>query len=408
MRILSLICILIGLVLCQKESLQWYPLKNEKFLGTSEIPLSGSTRANPTGFARSSLIEAGGRLFIFGGVRECATYIQSNDTCLNQYPEVLYIYYYDLELQAWFKKRISGPTPAPRTLQNAVSYGGTIYMYGGAFYNNYQSPFIIFDDFWRHSSGGNTWTALSKSPGPRFGHGMVSIDDGYIYLGFGGSRINETVESNLKNDLWMYNILLNTWTLLVPNDPFNTSIPAVRYDCNMEYNRDHHAIILHGGRNVITETNITVDQIPVRSVFDTWIYYIDTNEWKVLIPDGPSFEPVFSSISGTFGNIFYIAAGETLDQNSCINVNNSVLLPAGMKHKAVNNLYAYEFGERGSIFRELKPESNIIPTVMAASTAVGKKIYAWGGFNLVCPNGQSLINYPTSIWEFQMNPNQPN
>ena len=106
-----------------------------------------------------------------------------------------------------------------------------MYIYGGMSLTSTEP----FSDMWRYelayfptkyhpTNKGNTWTLLTPSdgvhPGPREHHAMTAVvrDSVYthIYL-FGGIRS----ESEILNDLWIYDIYNGTWKEIVPRGILN-------------------------------------------------------------------------------------------------------------------------------------------------------------------------------------------
>jgi len=226
----------------------------------------------------------------------------------------------------------------------------------------------------------------------------MTIDEkeGHIYLGFGVSDFRLSPEENAHNDLWLYNVNELKWSLLVPNDPFNyMNQPPVRYQCRMDFNAKYKIILLYGG-DVLPDNQ--------RPLYDTWIYNLEYNSWTIR--DNNSMIPLFTGVSATLGDIFFIATGEMRygTQVSCIDSQ------TGKKNNPVNDNYIIQFINEGSTYYQIYTRMNILSSMQSSYVRYKEILYVWGGFNFFCVSSsqqnnsdhRTIIRYFNNIWTFEL------
>jgi len=356
----------------------------------------------PLGAAGASLVHLDDKLITFGGVQECFNLTNTGPNGTLECAGNLFfndIYIYDLDTNKWEKPEVNGDKPPARAFHRAVAYAATntMYIYGGVVYDSFSGLFFVpYGDFWEFNLDTLTWTLISDTnpPGIRVDPGLV-ITGSTIYLAFGLSSFGGGPEENNRNDLWKYEILSDEWTLLITNDPYNINQPSVRYQAKFDYNRKHNVILMYGG-----------DVLPdnIRSLYDTWIYDIEENEWRFR--DNNSMTPLFTSVSAAYDDMFLLATGEERGgvQIQCIDP------VSGRSSNPVNDHYALQFPLKGSTYYELYPNPSILPAMQSAYILHRNILYVWGGFNIFCVrsgpqsagNRRALTNFYENVWKLEL------
>ena len=338
-----------------------------------QLPNKGNI---PIGAAGASLVHLNGNLIAFGGVQETPGLIPG--------PNIFFgdIHIYNLETNTWSTPVINGPKPAARSFHKAVAdpFTNTMYLYGGVTYQTITGfEFTPFADFWAFNLCTLTWTLLANPapPGVRIDPGLAInsrfdvVGGRTIYLSAGLQRPPPPFNPAelLVNDVWAYRLDTGVWELLIPNDPFNPDLPPVRYQARFDYNEKHNVILMYGG-----------DVLPDNSEprYDTWLYDIASNTWRLL--DFGSMIPLFTGASGTNGDVFLLTTGE---------MRGGTLVPCidsvtGKKNSPVNMTYAIQFTQPGAVYYELFHDLSILPNMQGAYTTVDGVLYLWGGLNFFC------------------------
>lgn len=307
------------------SSIALYRTENMSKKGPYDEPLNWKQLPNagdiPIGSAGASMAIVDDYVIVFGGAQECAAFQNVTTTTGNTTywnitctPNSFYndIYMYDIRVsrptyQTWIKPTITGVKPPARSFHRAVGddKGHAMYIYGGTTYQTYTGfEFTLDADFWKFDTKTFTWTnltALTPNPGKRVDPGFDIDENGNIYLIGGLVRLpsNTEAEVNCKNDVWVYSTKDGKWTELLPNTPLDSTVPPVRYQAKVNYNSKHRSIFIYGG-----------DVLPdnTRPLYDLWQLNIDTLKYKLL--DANTSIPLITGISGTWGDVFYMATGE--------------------------------------------------------------------------------------------------
>lgn len=140
--------------------------------------------------------------------------------------------------------------------------------------------FLVKNDLWMYESLTNTWKQMiadnvQGSPSTRYSHAMVCIGSEVVM--FGGNR--KAYIHNL-NDTWLYDTNANVWTQKIANDSPNS--PLARGGHKMVW--DGSKGIMFGGYND-TATHMS----------DLWWYDPATNVWTQKIENGAFGSPVARS-----------------------------------------------------------------------------------------------------------------
>ncbi|OMJ81366.1 hypothetical protein SteCoe_18224 [Stentor coeruleus] len=113
-------------------------------------------------------------------------------------------------------------SPPLRLSSSLHNLRGELWLFGG------KGKDILYNDIWKYDSKNNIWTfinPLNKSPSPRSFFSSAAGSD--VMLIWGGED-----ESGFNNDMNIYNIILNTWTTIVPS---TYAIPSKRKSACMAF-----------------------------------------------------------------------------------------------------------------------------------------------------------------------------
>jgi N-acetylneuraminic acid mutarotase len=158
----------------------------------------------------------------------------------------------------------AGEAP-PKMLGQKMIYdpvGQRIILFGGSYYSN---DYTFYGDTWSYDVAEAEWVKLTTkgSPTARFNHAMVYDSDRKEMVLFGGfsslGRIGDT---------WIYNIALNTWTLVpTQGGPSRRSDPGAAYDAK------NKKVIIFGGYGRDEQM-----------WGDTWAFDTETRTWTQMNP----------------------------------------------------------------------------------------------------------------------------
>ena len=161
------------------------------------------------------------KIGIFGGYQEAPDITGSTLPSMNVFFNDVTLF--DASTATWSVVSVSGAKPAERAFSCSVYHEPTnaLYVFGGAtFANDFgvfsQIPFVFFNDTWKFDFAISTWTDLSANagtpPSARAGSGCALIGND-IYLFSGNTEFFQPT-----NDLWNFDIISETWTLVQAND----------------------------------------------------------------------------------------------------------------------------------------------------------------------------------------------
>jgi len=164
-----------------------------------------NTKGKPPKFARHTAATVGTKIYVFGGFDGVGTFFN--------------LQIFDTEKCEWISNPPQhGETPVPRTNHAVTVDDKYLYLFGGNDTTNPQlqaSQYGTFGDFWRLDTETMVWSvppSKGKTPCPRSGHHMVTIDH-KIYL-YGGGLWDDSNKMwlNRYNDMWVYNTATGEWT----------------------------------------------------------------------------------------------------------------------------------------------------------------------------------------------------
>jgi hypothetical protein len=182
------------------------------------------------------------------------------------------------------------PSPSARILHAAVydSNRKQVILFGG----KDESGFL--NDTWCYDPVENVWEQHNTvgSPPPRLGHVMVydPVQDRVVLFG-GEGELGE-----ILNDMWAYDVLSKTWSLLQPVGV----VPSARQEAAVAYDPDNQQMILFGGK-----TDAGLDD-------ETWAFDLVTNLWeKKAPPASPSARSGHTLAYDSFNHQAILFGGDT-------------------------------------------------------------------------------------------------
>ncbi len=214
---------------------------------------------------------------VFGGYSEAVDISGTTAPTTNTFYDDLFIF--DAVSDTW-TRRSSGEGPAPRGFSCAVYHrrSNSVLVFGGTQFAADFSAFAYFDDLWSFDLSTNEWTEIQPSgsrPSPRAGFGCDIIgDDLYIFSGNGANFSTD-------NELWRYDILHQSWTLLQPNqDGFDPKRPIARTQMIFTRIPGRNKFLMIGG-----DAFVQIPEPPflvAETQEDVWIYRAHRNDWRKL------------------------------------------------------------------------------------------------------------------------------
>ncbi len=199
------------------------------------------------------------------------------------------------------------PPSAPPSRSDASFYYDTnnqlFILFGG-----YRTAFDYYsNDLWAYNLSVNTWTKITSLnvPPEMYGHQMV-----YDPLNQRGILFGGRTESKVENTIWTYFYHNSSWKIIDQEIK-----PITRYWHSMSYDKNNHRVLILGGReSEYIATNILNDVWNLNLTQDTWIQMDNTavpevssgrmvydlnNNVAVLFGGVSSISP-FEFMSGTF------------------------------------------------------------------------------------------------------------
>ncbi|XP_048049465.1 actin-fragmin kinase isoform X1 [Megalobrama amblycephala] len=138
-------------------------------------------------------------LYVFGGMQD-SSYTNSK----------IPLWVFDIVKECWINwktgsETLQGVTPANRKGHSAVTFGSSMYVYGG-----YIDIRGSTKEFWKFDFDSRMWSLLSSAqggPGPRHGHSAMTFQDCmYLFGGLQGLRE--------QKDLWSWSSASQTWSCI--------------------------------------------------------------------------------------------------------------------------------------------------------------------------------------------------
>eukprot|EP00331_Platyophrya_macrostoma_P010347 CAMPEP_0176410892 /NCGR_PEP_ID=MMETSP0127-20121128/3307_1 /TAXON_ID=938130 /ORGANISM="Platyophrya macrostoma, Strain WH" /LENGTH=292 /DNA_ID=CAMNT_0017790435 /DNA_START=190 /DNA_END=1068 /DNA_ORIENTATION=- len=222
---------------------------------------------------------------------------------------------------------------------------------------------------WAYSEYYNTWTRITQKgsvPAARFQHSFIDLDDQVNIILFGGFNVFNTVPGHASfNDLYLFNINTEVWTLLDSNTSLSGgpsprgAHAAIWFDGSM---------YMFGGFAVIGTTG---------HLRELWKYTLATRSWvEITAASGVGPE-------GRIGFSFLVLNSTTalLTAGGCSTVDSATgNCPKDYYYKPATNTWAISNATRLNAARK----------AAGGDSAVGQMVYEFGGLYQV---GTSVTMY---------------
>lgn len=136
-------------------------------------------------------------------------YVFGGHTSLAEYKQDLWKF--SIAKNQWSIVEIANPDEAPvgRRHGSMIGVGNDFYLFGG--YNTEQG---LLDDFYKFDTISNTWSKIvvNGNTPPARSKATMAYDGEETIVLFGG-----VTDKEISNELWLYNVVNNTWTLINGN-----------------------------------------------------------------------------------------------------------------------------------------------------------------------------------------------
>lgn len=319
-------------------------------------------------------------IVLWGGFWECFEPVAMK--CDHLYWDDLW--HYDLRRKNWLPINVTGPKPAPRTFfgfnqwDRKHGQDSLAVLFAGSNYNAPFTSIVNYGDIWFYNPKTETWTevnATNAGPGTRIGPSVaIYKDDMYV---FGGVNGTTTSSLHVKGDLWKFDLVTKTWTLLIqdgiPGNPEGAYLGSFRVD------EKRKQIVLFSGAVKIPGAGILTNA--------TWIYSIESNTWTQVLSTIPSRVHTSAEV---IDDKFVVAFG---DGQVVVNgTDQCITSTISSGHKPINEVWTLNL--RTLVWSKLDVGCSERKK-RTSSTRVGKRMFEWGGFNYKCPQGPP--GYP--IWD---------
>lgn len=177
---------------------------------------------------------------------------------------------YHIEKAEWSIVYVTQDTvPPPPRLRHKIVFDGedTLVLFGG---NGGVKGYL--DDTWIYRFSTQTWKEIKSpdTPRARRDYDMVYTKNNKVLLSGGDG------DGKYLNDLWEFDVQTGVWTQL-QEDTWDYKFPSPRSGHSLAF--VHDAILLTGGSDYIGYMS------------DTWIYWIEKQEWEELFYTGNPVPP---------------------------------------------------------------------------------------------------------------------
>jgi hypothetical protein len=317
---------------------------------TTGTPMSG--RSTP------ALAALGPYVYLFGGVRD--DFMAGQNTFHDD------LHRFDTRRRHWERLTPAGPLPPPRAFAAAVPvpHRHWMLMFGGAQYTPDFSSFTVYDDLWSYDARRDRWEprrARNSGPGGRSRPTMWQLGD-CIYV-FGG--IDQSFQPH--NDLWVYEIMANRWTLLVPDGAAGS--PPPRHEAMAGSNPVLGQLTLYGGETLTADGFATLG--------DTWQFDLLRRVWTDVTPS-PEHNitpPRNYAAVAWLGTQLFLQGGD---------------VPGGVSgcgspfpQNPTDELWRFDAFSR--TWARLQPAGDSLPRLKrSVAVAVGMRMFVFAGFDFSC------------------------
>ena len=126
------------------------------------------------------------------------------------------VWVYSTDTNTWAEETgTTGGPPSDRVFHGLAFAGGLVYMYGGL------TGAGASDELWSYDVDSNTWddeTPVGLKPAARFDTSVAPTLDGSGLIMYGGNYGPLGSDFDPQRDLWHFDIVLGTWTLVTASD----------------------------------------------------------------------------------------------------------------------------------------------------------------------------------------------
>ena len=210
----------------------------------------------------------------------------------------------DLTRGAWtLRTKEESGSPSARISHAMAPLGeGEVLLYGGLTFDETEE---FLDDVWIFAD--DSWTqvnsSLHNSPGPRFGHSLVSLGGGGnsgAVMMFGGVYQGDN-ESTTVQDTWVFDSSTRNWQEIKTNSTeFGLPPPRQGHATALTKVFDVDAVLMYGGYD--SPSADFEDGNGTYVLKDTWMLYMDSMTWKIAADFDYDPNPRFSHHLTTIGD----------------------------------------------------------------------------------------------------------
>ena len=331
---------------------------------------------------------------IFGGFSEALDISGSTAPTTNRFFNDLFIF--DASDQTWAQLS-SGVGPSPRGFTCAVYHEITdsIVVFGGTRFAADFSSFTYLNDLWQFDLSTQQWSEILTA-GPRpsaragFGCGIIG-DELYVFSGNGANFSTD-------NELWRYDIIAQSWTLLQADAADNPYQPVARTQMIFERIPGRNEFLMSGG-----DAFVLLPEPPFLDAVtqnDVWIYDADSNQWTEL-DSGNAPRPVRNLQAAEMISERFLLV-QSGDAQGDLTVDETCpapmfcLLPASPTSATfLYDLYREKWTEIEFRF------GSVPPTRRSTMQRLGNSVYLFGGYGWDGENTVGKIANPYT-WELKL------
>jgi len=247
-----------------------------------------------------------------------------------------------------------GSLPAPRCFHSSWARGSnTLYVAGGIAYDYFFETINVYNDIWSYNKILNTWTLLTFTGDawPALASFVAQTGpDGTVYV-FGGVDSSFVAHS----DLYRFDLVHQTITHLSPSG----ELPPARYHAYSAPTED--GFFVTGG--------VGTDQ---QYIEDYWFFHFATQTWTQRpIPSGSVPLNRTHGVTGRVGDLFLLSLGDAVGGVNCPGIIFS--------QAPLNDTWVYSFADNA--YTELFPRQHVPYDKYSGDVVAGLNVYSFGGYS---------------------------
>ncbi|MDB6174824.1 MAG: hypothetical protein JWL59_4135 [Chthoniobacteraceae bacterium] len=328
----------------------------------AEWTLHNTHGPRPSERSTPAVSAIGTQVYLFGGVFD--NFSAGVDTFYND------LFKFDALKDKWVKLRPNGPIPAARAFAASAAQeeSGRFFVFGGSSYGPDFSDFHAFDDLWVYSTGSNAWSqihAINAGPSGRSRPALWLVGS-KMYV-FGG--ITDSFAT--LNDLWVYNLNSNAWTLLIADGAAGS--PPSRHEAISGSRHRFGKLVIYGGE--------TLSENGFEILADTWEYNIACNRWDDITPaPRHNIDPSRNFAgAGILGGDLYLHGGDLPGGSNCCG--------APFPQNVSDELWKFDLQDGN--WRQVTRFRGDSPQLKRhRGVEIGSDLFLFGGYNFVDGIGQ--------------------